>query len=79
MKQHLFGTIIPDAIVERLERATDPSAEGAKVCVDLIEALSTIPGVAGVHIMAPANEGVVPAVIVAARRRLGGPQGAVKK
>ena len=79
MKQHLFGTIIPDAIVERLERATDPSAEGAKVCVDLIEAFSAIPGVAGVHIMAPANEGVVPAVIVAARRRLGEPQGAVKK
>ena len=31
---------------------------------------AAIPGVAGVHIMAPANEAVVPAVIAEARQRL---------
>ena len=70
MKEHLFGTIIPDAIVERLEHAADPAAEGARICVELIEALAAIPGVAGVHIMAPANEAVVPEVIEQARQRL---------
>jgi methylenetetrahydrofolate reductase (NADPH) len=70
MKQHLYGTIIADAITERLERAADPAAEGERISVELIEELASIPGVAGVHVMAPANEGAVPRVIAAARERL---------
>jgi methylenetetrahydrofolate reductase (NADPH) len=70
MKDNLFGTVIADSIVARMEAAADPGAEGQKVCVELIEALSKIPGVAGAHIMAPANEPVVPGVIKAARERL---------
>jgi methylenetetrahydrofolate reductase (NADPH) len=66
----LFGTIIPDAFVERLETAADPAAEGQKIALELIEELASIPGGAGVHIMAPANEAVVPGVIAAARARL---------
>jgi methylenetetrahydrofolate reductase (NADPH) len=70
MKEHLFGTIIPDALIERLERAADPAAEGARICVELIEALASTVGIAGVHIMAPANEAAVPDVIAQARARL---------
>jgi methylenetetrahydrofolate reductase (NADPH) len=70
MKQHLYGTIIADAIIERLEGAPDAAAKGERICVELIEELATIPGVAGVHVMAPANEGAVPRVIAAARERL---------
>jgi methylenetetrahydrofolate reductase (NADPH) len=70
MKQHLFGTIIADGLVERMEQAADPAAEGQRICVELIEEFSAIPGIAGVHIMAPANEAVVPAVIEQARKRL---------
>jgi methylenetetrahydrofolate reductase (NADPH) len=70
MKDRLFGTIIPDAFIERLERARDPAAEGVRICVDLIEQLSGIPGVAGVHIMAPTNDAVLPQVIEQARMRV---------
>jgi len=70
MKHHLFGTIIPDAFVARLETASDPAREGIAICVGLIEELSTIPGVAGVHIMAPGNDAAIPEVIAEARRRL---------
>jgi methylenetetrahydrofolate reductase (NADPH) len=70
MKEHLYGTIIPDDMIERLERAADPAAEGIGICVELIDVLAAIPGVAGVHIMAPANEAVVPEVIAQARQRL---------
>ena len=35
-----------------------------------LERAATIPGVAGVHVMAPANEAAVPAVIAEARKRL---------
>jgi len=71
MREHLFGTIIADAIVARLESAADPAAEGATICVDLIEELAGIPGVAGVHIMAPGQDAAVPGVLAAARKRLG--------
>jgi len=70
MKEHLYGTIIPDEMIERLEQAVDPAAEGTRICVELIEGLAAIPGIAGVHIMAPANEAVVPEVIAQARQRL---------
>ena len=70
MKSHLFGTIIPDAFIARMEKAADPAREGVHICVELIEELSTIPGVAGVHIMAPGNDAAIPEVIVAGRARV---------
>jgi methylenetetrahydrofolate reductase (NADPH) len=73
MQKHLYGTIIPQALIERLERAGDPAAEGERICVELIEAFAQIPGVAGVHVMAPANQAALPRVIAEARRRLPAP------
>ncbi len=63
----LFGAIIPAAIVDRLERASDPAAEGRHICLDLIAELAEVPHVAGVHIMAPGHDSVVPEIIKAAR------------
>jgi len=63
MKEKLFGAIIPDATVARLEGAGDPAAEGRKICLELMAELATIPGVAGVHIMAPGNEAAIADVI----------------
>ncbi len=68
MKEKLFGTIIPDAIVKRMEQAADPAAEGRAICIELIRELSEIPNVAGVHIMAPNHDAVVPEVIREARK-----------
>lgn len=70
MQKHLYGTIIPEGYIERLEAAADPAAEGERIAVELIEELATVPGVAGVHIMSPANDAAVPGVIAAARKRL---------
>ncbi|HML14262.1 MAG TPA: methylenetetrahydrofolate reductase [Xanthobacteraceae bacterium] len=70
MKSHLHGTIIPDAFIERLEKASDPAREGVAICVELIAELSTIPGVAGVHIMAPGNDAAIAEVIGAARSKI---------
>jgi methylenetetrahydrofolate reductase (NADPH) len=68
IKQHLYGAIIPDAMVDRLECAGDAAAEGKQICADFIEQLSQVPGVAGAHIMAPNNEEAIPDVIAKARR-----------
>src|SRR6185503_10948945 len=67
IKEQLYGAIIPDDIVERLEYAGDPAAEGRQICVDFIEQLASVPGVAGAHIMAPNNEAMIPDVIGQAR------------
>jgi methylenetetrahydrofolate reductase (NADPH) len=63
MKEKLFGTIIPDAFIGRLENARDPKAEGRKICVEVLRELAAIPGVAGAHVMAPMNFAEIPAVI----------------
>jgi methylenetetrahydrofolate reductase (NADPH) len=63
MREKLFGTIIPDAIIARLEAATDPAAEGRRICLELMQEMAAIPGVAGVHLMAPGNEAAVADVI----------------
>jgi methylenetetrahydrofolate reductase (NADPH) len=70
MKSHLYGIIIPDAYIARLEKAADPAREGMRVCVELIEELSSIRGVAGVHVMAPGNDIAIPAVMSEARARV---------
>jgi len=63
MKEKLFGTIIPDSFIERLEKAADPKAEGRKICVAVLRELAQIPGIAGAHVMAPMNFSEIPIVI----------------
>lgn len=67
IREKLVGSIVPDALIERLERANDPLKEGRRICSELIEELSEVPGVAGVHLMAPGNDaGLAEAVAAAA-------------
>jgi methylenetetrahydrofolate reductase (NADPH) len=55
MNENLFGVHVPDSVIERLDRAADAAAEGRKLCAELIAGLREISGVAGAHIMAPAQ------------------------
>jgi methylenetetrahydrofolate reductase (NADPH) len=70
MKEKLFGTVMPDAVIDRLEKASDPVAEGIRIAVDLIAEIAQIPNIGGVHIMAPNNDAAVPTVIAEARKRI---------
>jgi methylenetetrahydrofolate reductase (NADPH) len=63
MREKLFGTLIPDAIMERLEKAADPKLEGRRICVEVLRELAETPGVAGAHVMAPMNFAEIPVVI----------------
>jgi len=51
MRENLFGTIIPDAVINRLEAAENSHAEGRQICVELMHAMKEMPGIAGVHLM----------------------------
>jgi methylenetetrahydrofolate reductase (NADPH) len=70
IKEKLFGATIPDALIARMQAASDPAAEGRRICLDLVAELAAIPQVAGVHIMAPGNESAVPEIIKAARESI---------
>lgn len=63
IRDKLHGSIVPESIIERLDAAADARAEGQRICVELMHALSKIRGVAGVHIMAPLNDAAIPIVI----------------
>lgn len=59
MRSNVPGIHIPDAVVDRLEKASDPRAEGRDLCIELIQQVREIEGVHGVHIMAYRQEEAV--------------------
>ena len=67
MKENLFGTVIPDAFIDRMEAAEDPKKEGQKIAIEVLLELAEIPGVSGAHLMAPLNEAAIPGVIEGVR------------
>lgn len=56
MNDNLFGVSVPASVIQRLEDSADPAVEGQILCAELIEAYRDLEGVAGVHIMAPAQK-----------------------
>lgn len=63
MRNHVPGVHIPDAIIERLRKADKPKLEGKKICIELIQQLREVAGVAGVHVMAYRQEELVAEII----------------
>jgi methylenetetrahydrofolate reductase (NADPH) len=63
MRTHVPGVHITDDIVRRMAGAEKPALEGRKLCVELIQEIRQIKGVAGVHVMAYRQEESVAEVI----------------
>jgi methylenetetrahydrofolate reductase (NADPH) len=68
IRDKLPGSIVPDAVIDRLERSAEPVGEGRKICLELVAELSELPGAAGVHIMAPGNDAGLAEVVAEAAR-----------
>ena len=43
IKDKLYGSIIPDALIARMDGASDPTAEGRRICLDLVRELAGHP------------------------------------
>ena len=73
MRSNVPGVHIPDATIARLEGAADQRREGQRLCVELIQQISEMRGIAGVHVMAYRQEELVSEIItssgILARRR----------
>ena len=61
MRAHVPGVSIPDEIIDRMKRGG--KGEGKRLCVEIIQQIREIPGVAGVHIMAYRQEELVPEIV----------------
>ena len=79
IRDNVPGVHIPDAVIQRLERADRPKLEGRRLCMEMIQQIREIRGVAGVHVMAYRQEEAIAEIIdasgVLAGRNPGNPQG----
>jgi len=66
LREKVPGVHIPDEIVARLDKATNPKEEGKRICVELIQRIREIKGVAGVHLMTPKQDQVIAEIVTAA-------------
>jgi methylenetetrahydrofolate reductase (NADPH) len=63
ISKNVPGIHIPESIIKRLEGAENQKLEGQKLCVELVQQLSEIEGVSGVHVMAYRQEETVKDII----------------
>jgi 5,10-methylenetetrahydrofolate reductase len=63
MAAHVPGVHVPAALLARIAAAADQQAQAKRCCIETIEALSAIEGVAGVHVMGHKNEAVLAEII----------------
>ena len=63
MNENLFGVNIPERIISRIQSSSDQRAEGKQICIELVEQLKLIKGVAGAHLMGPNSEQAVAEVV----------------
>jgi methylenetetrahydrofolate reductase (NADH) len=64
MRSNVPGIHIPDAVIERLEGSGKPAEEGAELCIELMQQIREIPGVAGIHVMAYRREHLVSEIVL---------------
>ncbi len=63
IRSNVPGIHIPDSVIKRLEGAQDQKKEGKQLCIDIINEVKEIPGVAGIHVMAYRQEEYVAEIV----------------
>jgi len=63
IRTNVPGVHIPDAIIDRLAGAENAKREGKRICIEMIQQIREIEGIAGVHVMAYRQEEAVAEII----------------
>ncbi|MBZ0217789.1 MAG: methylenetetrahydrofolate reductase [Fimbriimonadaceae bacterium] len=63
IRKNVPGIHIPDAVIARLEGATDQRDEGRKICVEMMQQVKDMTGISGVHVMAYRQEELVAQIV----------------
>jgi methylenetetrahydrofolate reductase (NADPH) len=71
MRGHVPGVEVPDDVYQRLTGVPpdQQAAEGVKLAAEIVQQVSEIPGVAGVHLLVAGNERAVPDILDSAGLR----------
>jgi methylenetetrahydrofolate reductase (NADH) len=73
LRDHVPGMEVPESVIHRMEQAGDDRGrreeEGIRICVEIIDRLRAIPGVAGFHLMPIHWEAAVSEIASRARLR----------
>lgn len=69
MRDNVAGCEVPDEYVKRMEKTPKEQwrTEGIAICVEIIEQMKDIPGVAGIHVMSIEWEEAVPKIVEQAK------------
>ena len=65
VRDNVKGALVPDAVIDRLQRARDPEQEGIRICAELLREMTTIPGVSGANLLSLGKLESIPAAIEA--------------
>jgi len=63
MKNNVAGMSIPDELIKRMESAKDAREEGVKICLEMIEKVKKMEGIAGIHLMPIGWESITPVIL----------------
>jgi len=69
LRENRRYVLIPDSVVDRLEKASNPRQEGINICTEILQAMLDIPGISGANIMAAQDLAAIPETIDAAGLR----------
>lgn len=65
VRDNVKGAKVPERVIKRMERASDPEREGIEICAELLRELTMIPGVSGANLVPMGDLEMVPAAIEA--------------
>ncbi len=63
MAERVPGMSVPDEILRRMEGASDEKAEGMRICLEAIDEIRGMEGIAGIHLMPVNWESAVPEIV----------------
>ena len=63
MRNNVPGIHVPDAIIQRLQDAKCESAEGKRICIEILQEIAEIEGISGVHVMVHKHEELLAEII----------------
>jgi len=63
VRDNVKGALVPEFIIERMQQAVDPEREGVEICAEMLQELTTIPGVSGANLLTMGDLETIPATI----------------
>ena len=69
VQANVKGALVPEPLIARLERASDPKGEGIAICAELLREAASIPGVSGANLLTLGDLETIPAAIEASGLR----------